>query len=285
MIQVNYRERLGNNMFQYALGRILAESMGYELVAGALPFPATHERVAGESYTEPVEKKRFIEDIAAVVSNPKKRKVILEGFFQQSSYYLPHIEKIKKWFAFPENYWKEACKNDFADIGPSDVLMYLRLGDYYSKGYTLTRQFYLDALAMSRPRRLFIVTENPSHVFLEDFKKYNPTYISGTPIADMSVGRLFNKIIISASTFALWAAILSDATEIYFPLGRDSHWTTSYSDIKPMVDLRNDHSRFIYFYNCPTIKKNDVSPKLTPLAEINPTLNKFHTNSKAFWYS
>ena len=31
MIQVNFLGRLGNNLFQYAFGRILAESMGYAL--------------------------------------------------------------------------------------------------------------------------------------------------------------------------------------------------------------------------------------------------------------
>lgn len=36
MIEVRYRNRLGNNLFQYALGRILAEEKGYALKAAPI---------------------------------------------------------------------------------------------------------------------------------------------------------------------------------------------------------------------------------------------------------
>ena len=46
MINVKYVGRLGNNMFQYSLGRILAESMGMRLNSAPIPeFSKTFEPV------------------------------------------------------------------------------------------------------------------------------------------------------------------------------------------------------------------------------------------------
>ena len=42
MIEVRYKGRLGNNLFQYCLGRILSEALGFALQANAIPgFPGT----------------------------------------------------------------------------------------------------------------------------------------------------------------------------------------------------------------------------------------------------
>jgi hypothetical protein len=48
MIEVRYKGRLGNNMFQYCLGRILAEGLGFALKADPIPaFPSTAQYVDG----------------------------------------------------------------------------------------------------------------------------------------------------------------------------------------------------------------------------------------------
>ena len=48
-------------------------------------------------------------------------------------------------------------------------------------------------------------------------EQYNPIFYDGTPLEHFSFIRRFNRIILSNSTFAWWAAYLSDATEIFAP--------------------------------------------------------------------
>jgi hypothetical protein len=281
MIKVIYKDRLGNNMFQYALGRILAEEMEYELVARPLVFPFTHQRISGVSHQQPIERLHpHYCDIPKIIGNREPRKIHLEGFFQHSQYYLPYFDKIKKWFQFPLQVIPSYNVKD------SDILIYIRLGDYFSKGrHSITHQFYEDIIEMSSPDKVFIATEDPSHSFLKRFKKYNPTYLHGTPILDLLSAQLFKKIVMSSSTFAWWAAVLSNATEIYFPIAEDHFWSRCYKCTRPSIDLRIDESRYIYFYNCPTVRTWRISPNLLPLYEINSQVGDFHKKSRAFWYS
>jgi len=54
VIEVRYKARLGNNLFQYCLGRILAEELAFELHAQAIPgFPNTAQRVNGSNCDGP----------------------------------------------------------------------------------------------------------------------------------------------------------------------------------------------------------------------------------------
>jgi hypothetical protein len=55
MIEVRYKARLGNRMFQYCLGRILAEQLDFRLVAEPLSgFPNTRQKIEGLLVREPV---------------------------------------------------------------------------------------------------------------------------------------------------------------------------------------------------------------------------------------
>ena len=57
MIDVRYSDRMGNRMFQYCLGRILAEEFGFALHAEALPgFPNTGKKIEGLMIHDPVDK-------------------------------------------------------------------------------------------------------------------------------------------------------------------------------------------------------------------------------------
>ena len=51
MVEVKYCGQIGNQLFQYCLGRIIAERLGFELFATAIPgFPGTFEKVLGANH-------------------------------------------------------------------------------------------------------------------------------------------------------------------------------------------------------------------------------------------
>jgi hypothetical protein len=291
MVHVKYKGNLGNKMFQYALGRYLAEEMGYQLLAEPLPFTRTNERVSGRSNQSPIE---LLEcqmcDIQAIVTNRDNRAIILDGWFQQSAYYVPIMERIRNWFTIHDEFPRE-----LAEVNDCDLLLSVRLGDYFSiHKLTLTHQFYETVIDMVNPRKIYIATDEPNHPFLDRFKKYNPWVLRWSfrekIILDLLSARKFNKIAISCSTFSWWSALLSDASEIYFPIDDDGIWSMCHRDppsirnnLITSIDLRIDDPRFTYFYNCPTIKSNRLSTEYVTLASERPDLAPFHKNSTAFW--
>jgi hypothetical protein len=283
-------------MFQYALGRYLAETMNYKLSVDPLPFAKTREIVSGQSFEEPVELfDNQVCDIEAVLANPKKRKIVLNGYFQQSQYFVPHINKIREWFRL-----SLPMPSELADVTSSDLLIYIRLGDYFFPRInhtvaSLTHQFYETVIEISSPRRVFIASDETNHPFLDKFNKYRAIVLKwregDKAILDLLSARYFNKIAISCSTFAWWAMMLSDASEIFFPIDEDGLWSIHSNDLTwpkngnpGSIDLRIDAPRFAYFYNCPTIKTNRLSSGVAALSGKESALLPFHRNSKAFWF-
>ena len=114
MVEVQYFGRLGNNLFQYALGRIIAEELGFELrciaandVWGrrahlgkmAKYFKNCQLSIPGESFREPREEYSIFEatpfegylvDLDKILSNREGRRIVLGGIFQHIDYYTPY---------------------------------------------------------------------------------------------------------------------------------------------------------------------------------------------------
>jgi hypothetical protein len=289
MVKVIYRDRLGNKLFQYALGRYLAEEMGYALRAEPLPFAATQQDITGLSFHEP----RYTIgpyhiDIPAVLEKRNGCQIVLDGWFQHYRYYAPFFDRIRKWFTFPRLPLpqKRAHKND--------LLIYLRLGDYCHCGWNLQYVFYEAIIKMVQPRRLYIVTENANHPFLRNFAAHAPVIISRDTVSDLALARSFGKIVLSCSTFSWWAAMLAEPEEIYFPIAEAGLWSPQRMHPPNYdQDLRIDDSRFVYFYNCP-IKSSerheagyralvDSPPNQAGLESFWQTARDFHKESKAYW--
>ncbi len=199
------------------------------------------------------------------------------------------MKRIRKWFYFPSPLLTH--KSTHKD----DVLIYIRLGDYYDVGMTLKYAYYEAAIQLARPRRIFIVTEDKHHPFLKQFDAYSPIVVSRDTLSDLAIALAFRKIILSCSTFAWWAAILADPEEVYFPIaeaGQWSPWTMQYSNYQQ--DLRINDSKYTYFYNCVIVNSSRHHPGYVPLINAKPDSHDlkcfskdalaFHTRSKAFWF-
>ncbi len=90
--------------------------------------------------------------------------------------------------------------------------------------------------------------------FLSLFNKYNAIIRFGEQLEDFKFIMSANKICLSDSNFSWWAAFLSNAEEIYFPMSIKSHWMgTVWQDINLRVD---DENRYIY------VKYKEISEKI-----------------------
>ena len=148
MVEVIYDGNLGNQLFQYSFGRLLAERLGYRLVAPSIPgFPRTCDRVMGASHPdgEVVVLRGQKPDLQKVLDNHGRGlHVLLTGYFQRSEYYQPHVQRIRGWLQ-PEG------KVDVR-ISPDDVVLSIRRGRDYIPQYGLPLSYYEEALGASRWR-------------------------------------------------------------------------------------------------------------------------------------
>ncbi len=268
-ITVHWQGRLGNQLFEYAIGRILAEELGYNLHCGSIPgFSATMDNVSGKEINSQVTFTGQMLDIPFIVRNKDKFGYILSGWFQRYEYYQPFKEKIKSWF-------NRDRKNGSVIPTAQDIVVHIRRtqqsmadskidyvleGEFlrvdgekvrFQPGYhpgpvvkanedLLPFEFYagiLDGLSFDR---LLIVTDCPKDSFLNLFSKYHPRIISGDLLDDFNIVRSAGRAIMSMSTFSWWASFLSDSTEIFMPDVNYGIWGPKHS-----VDLKvTDEPRY-----------------------------------------
>jgi hypothetical protein len=239
MIEVRYNGRLGNQLFQYCMGRILAEGLGYELNAKPIEgFPNTQKPVKGKNYSYYFRRHMYGHDVdlKSILADKSKRNIVLTGYFQNYSYYKPHKTVIKRHWLKTNNPFKRTNKND--------IVVHVRRTDCMHVGFGLPFSYYEDALETASYRRVFICTDDPQSRFLQNFKKYRPIIRHSTALNDFHFIMSFNKIIQSQSSYSWWASFLSKAKEIYTPVPLSGYWSRENGE-----KLKIDEERYVYI-NC-----------------------------------
>ncbi len=90
MVEVEYTGNLGNKLFQYCFGRIIATHLGYKLKVDPIPgFPHTAAVIDGQDYSAYPAQVLTEQGIglAPVLSDKSKRKIVLRGYFERYEYY------------------------------------------------------------------------------------------------------------------------------------------------------------------------------------------------------
>jgi hypothetical protein len=221
MIEVRYKARLGNNLFQYCFGRILAEALGFELRAGQIEgFRGTAEPVRGASATEPEQVLTGQQiDLDAVLSDRRPRRILVDGWFQRHEYYRPHRERIRQWLAFDPGIR--------APERAPDLVAHVRRTDYVKIGWALPFSFYEEAFERLLPRGgdVWIVTDDPRDPFFDNFARWRPTFSTGTALEDLRLMTSAKRMVMSQSTFSWWPTFLGDPHEVVCPLPTFGAWS------------------------------------------------------------
>lgn len=255
MVEVIYDGGLGNNLFQYCFGRILAEKLGYRLVVPPIPgLTGTYDLVDGHAYAnEAILTLRGQKpDLTFIESDSdEKYHFLLTGYFQRYEYYKPYAQRIREWLHIEDHI--------DARIGENDVVLSIRRGRDYIPRYGLPLSYYANALASIQYERVHICTNEPTDPFIQYLrKKYDavirpgsfqrgrilPDYLSGA-LDNLVFIKKFKKIVISNSSFAWWAAFLSDADEIIYPRPSNGMWSPTDS-VSKNIDLEVDEERYHY---------------------------------------
>jgi hypothetical protein len=244
MIEVRYLGRLANNLFQYSIGRIIAENAGLQLRADPIcDFPETRQMITGRSYEEQYD---FYADhiipLNELSSSKRNRGIVLRGYFQRQEYYLPHRTRIASWLTFSRS--ALSIPSRAATTIKSSIVINVRRCDYLQLGWALPFSYYEEAIEKLRSKKvepIWVVTDDPNDPFFRKFKKYRPQFFHGTPTQQLYFLSLAPKLVMSQSTFSWWANFLASEQVAVCPAPAYGCW----SGHPPFEDINLiDHERF-----------------------------------------
>lgn len=248
MIKLIYNDgcRLGNRLFMYAAGRLLARRLGARLQSEPLEgFPRTRDVINGYpvavghihlSGADPVPTWPDLTNV------PKQVAVDIEHGWVNSRYFVDERDLIRQWFGGPP----------LADIDPDSVLVNVRLKEFVSLGLALDPLYYTTVLDQMVFRKLYLMTDDPGHYYLDVFAKYNPVLVPGYGLEHFFRALAFKRIVMSNSTFCWWFTFVSEAKEIYFPMLNGNRCGSWCLDALPAIDLRWDWPEVTTVYDIPS---------------------------------
>jgi hypothetical protein len=205
-VQVVYKGRLGNNLFQYIAARLFAEVNDLYL-ASSLPandvIQCTPHKAGRIVCTPPVQ----ITDQDDLFGRPwGLNSYSFNGYFQRSWWYHERRADILRFVEL----------QPIPAVNRKDIVINLRVDeDYRSFNWVINPSWYLKILAEERFDRLHIVTDVRDEAYLSHFKQYDPIVVSSGPKGDWEYLRSFDRIVTANSTFSWWAAYFSQASRIY----------------------------------------------------------------------
>ncbi len=220
MIKINYLGRLGNNLFQYCLGRILANEFDTSLktkrIEGFLAATPIKKRLQFPTLKKDILTGHSI-DLKSITQNRKRRNIVLNGFFQRYEYYKNHKSDIKDWL----------FSNHTQILGDRDLTISVRSGDIWqNKNNTtihpnycaLPFSYYKNIIDSHSWEQIYIVTDNANDPMVRKLSdKFSAQGQSKDPVSDFNLIRSSTNIVLPVSTFAWWAAWLSNAQKIFYP--------------------------------------------------------------------
>lgn len=270
-VEVHYIGHLGNNLFEYALGRILAETHGMALRCipaheGASSFGKV-EKVSGI-----VDRLNHFEDIfldarqnlpGKTIDTPQLRyvlgekqgwtghginfdyllrngaqhRIVLNGYFQRTEYYHPYRERIREWFKFKDNTLA-------VPLQPQDVVVHMRQSlDMFLFDRAIDLNYYNELLSgMSLGGKVYVCGLGLSEQVRHALATFKPVYLDLPAIDTLKLLTRANRIVMANSTFSWWGAYLSEAREIYFPRMVRNFWGKD----RPDVSLEVPEERYRY---------------------------------------
>ena len=240
---MRYNGRLGNQLFMYAAGRIIAEELGYGLCADPIEgFEGTKDKVEGDRHHKPVQmlSPRDHPRVADVVADRTPRKIVLKSYMQNYEHIGGNAEKVRRWFRLPEG--------ERAD--PNCVIVQVRLGDFVRLGWAPSMDYYTRVIDENfAGKKVVIMTDEPGSPHLSEFNRYDHEFYSGSPQDQLRFAATAANIVIGTSTFSWWTAFLSEA-QVFAPMMR-----RGYHSFRP---FRNENyvvneNRYTYIKDVDTI--------------------------------
>lgn len=279
-VEVRFVGHLGNNLFQYALGRVIAEALGHALVCVAPTARGGFARVedaSGIADRLPALAARFADvplqlpgrnlgspqlrlvlgdqpdwnghgiNLPHVLDAGRQCRIVLGGYFQRTEYYLPHRERIRRWFELPRERGEPTP-------GPRDVVIHLRRSyDMRVLDRMLALDFYERVLEGESWDRVLVCGLGIDAASRARLARFQPEYLDLDALATLRLLTRARRLAIANSTFSWWGAWLSEADTVWFPRPVRGIWSPE----RPEIALEVPEPRYRYV--------DDVALDATPV--------------------
>lgn len=257
MITLRYKGFFGNQLFQYAVARLLAERLGYGLRSYRKPwchldfdprdlFPSMRERLqprqnsldsvlpstmttlrraaarvsGGHWCNVPRRYRGQSIDIERVVAE-RSPQILLSGYFENYANIRSYKQEVRALYRFARPSPQRRTDDWVIHLrfdSPKEVRRWSGTGDGVPLERDLAlRDYYVRLLDHLAIGRLHIVTNRPDHPYLDRLATFRPVVVSSSTQDDFFALASFPNIVMAPSAFSWWAAWLSGARRVVFP--------------------------------------------------------------------
>lgn len=273
MIRLIYAGHLGNNLFNYALARTMAEELDLALgcetgqsgewghvetasgIVDKLPshfqmFEAAPQSLPGRQIASPQLRYVMGEKLGwhgqtihlpRILKTCRDRRIVLYGYFQRAEYYLPYAERIRQWYRLKPVPLP-------VTPGPRDAIVHVRRSlDMRMLDRRLDVSYYTRALEIVKPDRVYVCGLGMDQTLRDALARYEPTYLDLDAGMTLQVMTKFRRIVMANSTFSWWGAFLSEAETIVGAVPERGFMSVEDAE----VDLRVPDARYTYLEDAP----------------------------------
>ena len=247
--------RMGNRMFQYALGYILAKNKNYEFYHDGLPnFNIKPNPYTGNknNLNNPIYSRRSYGNHYVNINELEQHEgdIVIDSYAQKAEYYLDYRTELINRFNFKaENI-----------IPESDLLMHVRETDAEDLNYFLGYDYYKKVIETTDYENYHIVSDNAycsavQQLVKDGCKLVTEGYVdkfelkcNDRAMVDFSALLAAPNILLSQSSFSWWAAFLNNHTNVIFPYRASiNFWPINpeKDDIDLFFNLKGEGSRFV----------------------------------------
>jgi hypothetical protein len=222
------RKNFGHKLFAYIVPRIMSELLNYNLIVPDNSYIGKVNQNTKEfermlfPFESILDRNSFTENVVELNDNSLQNSKIenfVNGINNNKIYSRCHCsnyEYIKPYKGLVKQIMKDLI---LPKSHHDDILVMLRRSRRASK-YQLPDSFYLKIIDSEKFDKMYIsVDDIDRHYNLyQKIKKYNPIILEGNILENFKKATSFNKIIGCQGQFSFWAAWLSEAEKIYWPV-------------------------------------------------------------------
>lgn len=209
MITLEYQGGFGNQLWQYAAGRLLAKKLGLLFVSKGIPGLRDTPRF---NYGNINLKNRIELQGHFLPYDIEPRRIHLNGNFERYENISPYLDEIKNWYqpvAEP------------IEVDPRALTVSIRRGsnNWPVETHCPKKNYYLEKLEKLGFSKHFICTDSPDDPFIQELLTEIPngTIIRSDVLAQFNFLQNSQNIFLAPSTFSWWAAMTGKAEQIFWP--------------------------------------------------------------------